>query len=117
MRHITSILSKTSGLILLLLFFSCGPSGKYCSTPSSYGCPDGYRNLDLKSDGRSVVCSNGYCIWGEWEETDGGVYIKGLSKEFSEYNGTYRWDNHPNACGPGCSGKILRKGDRMWFPG
>lgn len=116
MRNIRHILSNTTGLILLLLFFSCGPSGKYCSTVSSYGCPDGYRSLELKSDGTSMVCLNGYCVYGEWEEIDDGVKIKGLTKEFTKYNGTYRWSEHPNGCGPGCSDEVLEKGGDTWFP-
>lgn len=116
MRNIKSLLLNSTILISFLIFFSCGPSGEYCSTVSSYGCPDGYRTLELKSNGTSMVCLNGYCVYGQWEEIDDGVKIKGLTKEFSSYNGTYKWTNHSNGCGVGCSDEVLSKRDDIWFP-
>ncbi|MFZ4436085.1 MAG: hypothetical protein ACOYOR_06225 [Flavobacterium psychrophilum] len=98
--------------VIVILLYSCGVSGDYCSTvPTEYGdCRDGYQQVKLEKGGRCIISQGGdvYANYGHWIETEDGVIISEVNGEFSTYNGTYEWEEHNNAKGPGKVGKALR---------
>ncbi len=98
-------------VIFSALFSSCNPSteGLYSTTiPNGAGeGRDGYPVISLKSDHTVewVVRYRGDYTVGKWTEEDGKISITGLKHH--DIDGTYKWNEHPNAQGIDNSGMVL----------